>query len=147
MRHYLSLPLLLLLIACGPLSAQSDSSPSTPEEDPVETMVPHLSNPRFWLSGQANAIFQAHPPFPARYSGKNSFRPNYEKATSRVATLYSGVRLNDSTELLGDMEDATGTGMSNSLGLAGYTNSDVVRVPGEGSPLRNGPSLARGMIH
>ncbi len=140
--------LVFVLAFAGNAGAQTVSSPEpAPEDDSVETVVPHLSNTRFWLSGQVNSIFQAHPPFPASYTGEHSFRPNYEKATSRLATLYTGVRLNDSTELLGDMEDATGTGMSNSLGLAGYTNIDVVRVPGEGSPLSNAPYLARGMIH
>jgi len=126
---------------------EPDTSASSPEDDPVETMVPHFSNTRFWLSGQMNFIFQTHPPFHAQYSGAHSLDPNYEKATSRVMTLYTGVRLNNSTELLVDIEDAAGAGMSNSLGLAGYTNIDVVRIPGEGSPLSTAPYLARGMIH
>ena len=110
-------------------------------------MFPHFKDTRFWLSGQANFIFQTHPPFHAPYSGRNSLRPNYEKATSRVMTLYTGVRLNNSTELIADVEDAAGAGLSNSLGLAGITNLDVVRIPGEGSPLSTAPYLARGVIH
>ena len=55
-----------------------------------------------------NFIFQTHPPFHAAYSGKNSLSPHYEKATSRVLTLYTGVRLNNSTELLVDIEEAGG---------------------------------------
>ena len=62
------------------------------QADP-ESMFPHLQDTRFWLSGQANFIFQAHPNFHAPYSGKNSLSPDYEKATSRVLTLYTGVRL------------------------------------------------------
>jgi high affinity Mn2+ porin len=120
---------------------------SSGDDDPVETMLPHFSDTRFWLSGQANFIFQAHPSFYAQYSGKNSFHPYFEHATSRILTLYTGARLNNSTELLGDIEDAAGYGMSNSLGLAGYTNLDVVRIPGEGSPLSTAPYLARAMIH
>jgi len=124
-------------------SAASDSAP----EDDVPTMLPHLKDRRFWLSGQMNFIFQAHPPFPALYSGKNSLNPNYEKATSRVMTLYTGWRANNSLEFLADVEDAAGAGLSNSLGLAGITNLDVVRIPGEGTPLSTAPYLARGMIH
>ena len=139
----------VLVLALAPyVSAQTtDDEPAADADDPVESMVPHFHNTRFWLSGQANFIFQAHPTFPALYSGKNSFGPYYEKATSRVMTLFAGVRLNNSIELLGDLEDAAGAGMSNSLGLAGYTNIDVVRIPGEGSPLSTAPYLARGMIH
>ena len=128
-------------------AADPADPPAGTSDDSVETMVPHLSDTRFWLSGQANIIFQAHPAFHALYSGKNSFRPDFEHATSRIFTMYTGVRLNNSTELLVDIEDASGFGMSNSLGLAGYTNLDVVRIPGEGSPLSTAPYLARGMIH
>jgi len=130
-------------------SPDADEPPTPPSDaspDP-EAMFPHVKDSRFWLSGQANFIFQTHPPFHAAYRGKNSLDPNYEKATSRVMTLYTGVRLNDSTELLADVEDAAGAGLSNSLGLAGITNLDVVRIPGEGTPLSTAPYLARGMIH
>jgi len=130
-------------------SPDADEPPSPPTDtsaDP-EAMFPHFKATRFWLSGQANFIFQTHPPFHAAYSGKNSLDSDYEKATSRVMTLYTGVRLNESTELLADVEDAAGAGLSNSLGLAGITNLDVVRIPGEGTPLSTAPYLARGMIH
>jgi high affinity Mn2+ porin len=132
-----------------PAQVPSDASdtPGDPELDPIPVMFPHFRDTRFWLSGQANFIFQAHPPFPAPYSGAHSFRPEFEHATSRLLTLYTGIRVNDSTEVLVDIEDASGFGMSNSLGLAGYTNLDVVRIPGEGSPLSTAPYLARGIIH
>ncbi len=123
-----------------------DPPDPAPSGDP-EAMLPHFKDSRFWLSGQMNFISQAHPDFHADYSGKNSLSPHYEKATSRVMTLYTGVRLNNSTELLADVEDAAGGGLSNALGLAGITNLDVVRIPGEGSPLSTAPYLARGMIH
>ena len=126
--------------------AEDPAAAAAAEEDP-EVMIPHFKDTRFWLSGQGNFIFQTHPPFHALYSGKNSLNPNYEKATSRVMTLYTGVRVNDSTEFIADVEDAAGAGLSNSLGLAGITNLDVVRIPGEGTPLSTAPYLARGMIH
>lgn len=119
----------------------------TPEES-TESMLPHFGDASpFWISGQINVIFQAHPSFPADYSGKNSFSPSYVKATSRIYTLYTGLRLNHSTEALVDIEEASGQGMSNSLGLAGYSNLDVVRIPGEGSPLSEAPYVARAMVH
>ena len=130
----------------SPAADEPPGPPTDANADP-ETMFPHFKDTRFWLSAQGNFIFQTHPPFHAPYSGKNSLDPHYEKATSRVMTLYSGVRLNDSTELLADVEDAAGAGLSNSLGLAGITNLDVVRIPGEGTPLSTAPYLARGMIH
>jgi len=139
-----------------PLRAQTGETPQNPQPtapatqdepasqaDPVSAMFPHLSDTRYWLSGQANFIFQTHPPFHAPYSGTNSLSPNYEKATSRVLTVYSGIRLNDSTEIIADMEEAGGAALSTGLGLAGDPNLDIVRNPS----LSKAPYLARGMIH
>ncbi len=139
--------LLALPGACGQSSPPSDgeqpaaTSPAPDENPPdVETMFPHLTDTRYWLSGQANFIFQTHPDFPAPYSGPNSLQPNYEKALSRVLTLYTGARLNDSTELLLDIEEAGGSALSTGLGLAGNTNLDIVRNPS----LSKSPYVARG---
>jgi high affinity Mn2+ porin len=132
-------------------SAQSASADAPSVDDPAdppspanpETMLPHFRDSRLWLSGQANFIFQTHPDFHAAYSGTNSLSPHYEKATSRVMTLYTGVRLNDSTELLLDIEEAGGAALSTGLGLAGNTDLDIVRNPS----LSKAPYLGRGMIH
>ncbi len=119
-----------------------DTPASAPDASP-DTVLPHFREGRFWVSGQTNFIFQTHPGFSAKYSGANSLDPNYEKATSRVMTLYTGVRLNNSTEVLADVEEAGGAGLSKALGLAGFSNLDVVRNPTLGSA----PYLARVMVH
>ncbi len=129
---------------------KADSSPANPSDPPdspaiadPESMFPHFKDSRFWLSGQANFIFQTHPDFHADYSGPHSLSPHYDKATSRVMTLYTGVRLNNSTELLVDIEEAGGAALSTGLGLAGNTDLDIVRNP----LLSKAPYLGRGMIH
>jgi len=122
---------------------QTDDPANGPADADPEAMLPHFKDTRFWLSGQTNFIFQAHPDFHAAYSGPNSLSPHYEKATSRVMTLYTGVRLNDSTEILVDIEEAGGAALSTGLGLAGNTDLDIVRNP----LLSKAPYLARGMIH
>ena len=147
---------ILFLALCGlpagsalaqddPQEAAPKDSETKPEvaDDPLPTLFPHIETDRIWLSGQANFIFQTHPPYHAAYSGKNSLDPNYEKATSRVLTLYTGFRLNDSTEFLVDIEEAGGAALSTGLGLAGNTDLDIVRNP----LLSKAPYLARGMIH
>ena len=126
----------------------ADASPASqvadpPPDDSTESMLPHFKDSRFWLSGQANFIFQAHPDFPALYSGPHSLSPNFDRATSRVLTLYSGVRLDNSTEFLVDVEEAGGSALSTGLGLAGNTDLDIVRNP----LLSKAPYLGRGMIH
>jgi high affinity Mn2+ porin len=146
-----------LLIVGGASRVQAQADPSSIQQSgaspaesipcatdpPTESMFPHFKSTRFWLSGQANFIFQAHPGFHALYSGKNSLSPHYEKATSRVLTLYTGVRINNSTELLVDIEEAGGAALSTGLGVAGAPNLDIVRNP----LLSKAPYLARGMVH
>src|SRR5580698_9491346 len=135
--------------AARPVAAtQSDTTaapvaPDSPPDENPEAMFPHFKDTRFWLSGQANFIFQTHPPFPAAYSGTHSLSPNYEKATSRVMTLYTGMRINDSAELLVDIEEAGGAALSSGFGLAGNTDLDIVRNP----LLSKAPYLGRAEIH
>ena len=156
MRRRFHFPILLLvlsgLVLVEGALAQDDPQKSAPTstetkpeiaDDPAPAMFPHFETGRFWLTGQANFIFQTHPPFHAAYSGQNSLSPDYEKATSRVLTLYTGLRLNHSTEFLVDMEEAGGAALSTGLGLAGNTDLDIVRNPS----LSKAPYLARGIIH
>jgi high affinity Mn2+ porin len=125
--------------AADPASASGDPS----ADDSTESMLPHFKSTRFWLSGQANFVFQTHPTFQASYSGTHSLSPDYEKATSRVVTLYTGVRLNNSTEFLVDIEEAGGAALSSGFGLAGDTDLDIVRNP----LLSKEPYLGRTLIH
>jgi high affinity Mn2+ porin len=124
-------------------TVDTDPSSAAPDETATESMFPRLKSTRFWLSGQANFIFQTHPDFPALYSGPHSLGPHYEKATSRLMTLYTGVRVNNSTEFLADIEEAGGDALSLGFGLAGNTNLDIVRNPS----LSKAPYLGRGEIH
>ncbi len=100
----------MLLLAC-PLvlhaqrqEQQQKQQENAPDSHDPETFFPHPDR-RYWISGQINFIFQSNPPFDAAYSGKNSFRNSYQKATSRLMTLFTGLKLNDSTELLADVEE------------------------------------------
>ncbi|HEX6824659.1 MAG TPA: carbohydrate porin [Candidatus Sulfotelmatobacter sp.] len=106
-------------------------------------MFPHFQSTRFWLSGQANFIFQTHPDFHSPYSGPHSLRSDYEKATSRVLTLYTGARVTNSLEFLVDVEESGGSALSDGFGLAGNTNLDIVRNPF----LSKAPYLGRGEVH
>jgi hypothetical protein len=107
------------------------------------TLLPHPDDTRWWLSGQLNVIAQAHPSFPSPYSGPNSLSAPVDSAVSFVATVYGGYRLTDTTELLLDVESAGGAGIGQALGLAGFTNLDVVRNPTLGAA----PYVARAEVH
>jgi len=110
-------------------------------------MFPHPENARYYIAGQANIILQAHGPFHSPYQGPNSLQARGEYKTSLVGTLYLGLQLNHnprySTDAIVDLESAGGRGISQALGLAGFTNLDVVRNPNLGSK----PYLARVQIH
>jgi len=125
-------------------SAGTPPAPATtePESSDPLTLFPHSETSRYWISGQANIVLQWHGRFPAAYSGTNSFKSVPENTTSKVYTLYLGYELTHTTEVYLDIESAGGHGLSNALGLAGFTNLDVVRNPSLGDV----PYLARLML-
>jgi high affinity Mn2+ porin len=142
-RHLVFFCAIIILLSSISLSQQTpDPTHDAVPENP-ESMFPHLTNTKFWLSGQSNFIFQAHPQFHALYSGPHSLGTLYDKATSRLITLYTGVRLNNSSEVLVDIEEAGGAALSTGFGLAGDTNLDIVRNPS----LSKAPYFGRGMYH
>jgi high affinity Mn2+ porin len=138
-------------LTLAPVAAQQSDSNLPPPREPenaeastsTESMLPHFKSTRFWLSGQANFIFQTHADFHSLYSGAHSLRSRYEKATSRVLTLYTGARVTNSLEFLVDIEESGGSALSDGFGLAGNTNLDIVRNPF----LSKAPYLGRGEIH
>jgi high affinity Mn2+ porin len=122
------------------------TSPRTsgdPDTDPPLIMFPHPETERLWISGQANFISQWHPAFHSPYQGRNSLSPQAQDATSRVLTLYTGLRLTQNAELLCDVQETGGHGIGEALGLAGFTNLDVVRNP----TLSKAPYIANLMWH
>ena len=132
----------LVLVIVGGASATAQTAPDTPSAG-TTTMFPHPEASRWWLSGQVNLISQTHGGFTSPYQGDNSLRPQREQALSRLWTIYTGVKLPGHTEVLFDIESAGGRGLSDALGLAGFTNLDVVRNPTLGSA----PYIARAMVH
>ena len=127
-------------------SAIAPSAPM-PEDDAAPTMLPHPENSRYLITGQANIIFQAHGPFHSPYEDVNSFLGRGEYKTSLLGTLFLGAQLrNDpktNTDVIFDLESSGGRGISEALGLAGFTNLDVVRNPNLGST----PYMARVQLH
>lgn len=124
---------------------QSSAPASEPSVDPnpLPVMFPHPETDRLWISGQANFISQWHPAFHSPYSGKNSLPPEAQDATSHVLTLFTGLRLTGTAELLCDVQESGGHGIGEALGLGGITNLDVVR----NTTLSRAPYVARLMWH
>jgi hypothetical protein len=143
------------LVAPSPLSQDGygrmpgDQSPvgREPQDPPIVSMFPHAEDARYWISGQANIILQGDLPFHSPYQGANSFIGRGEYKASLLGTLYMAFRPSRSirynNDLILDLESAGGRGLSEALGLAGFTNLDVVRNPN----LSSTPYLARYQVH
>jgi high affinity Mn2+ porin len=127
--------------------SEADVAPVAPPEAEMLTMFPHSDSASYWVSGQANSIFQMHGHFRSPYEGVNSLRDIFEYKASEVATLYLGYQWHPNTryntDFILDLENAGGRGVSQALGLAGQTNLDVVRNPN----LSISPYLSRYVIH
>jgi high affinity Mn2+ porin len=126
-----------------PSSAQIAPAPDeTPTAQPP-TFFLHSETSRFWISGQVNFISEWHPNFHSPYQGPNSLSPQAQDASSRVLTLFTGVELSSTSELLCAVQETGGHGLGEALGIAGFTNLDVVRNP----QLTKAPYVARLMWH
>jgi high affinity Mn2+ porin len=125
------------------LAGLAGAQPPATEPAGPDTLFPHPAGTRWWLSGQINLIEQGHGDFTSPYEGPNSLRPVGERALSRVWTIFTGCRVTKWMDVIVDVEAAGGKGVSDALGLAGFSNLDVVRNPTLGST----PYLARGMVH
>ena len=150
-RAAVGIPMALLL--CANLSAQIPQLQGVPSatvddtsnqvgDGPV-TFFPHSESSRFWISGQANFISEWHPAFHSPYQGPNSLSHQAQDASSRVLTLFTGVELGSTAEILCDVQETGGHGIGEALGLAGFTNLDVVRNP----QISKAPYVARLMWH
>ena len=123
------------------------SPDSLPDDAGPATVFRHPETARYLVAGQANIVFQSHGPFHSPYQSPDSFLGRGEYKTSLLGTLYLGYQLRKSpgsaTDVIFDLESSGGRGLSEALGLAGFTNLDVVRNPSLGSV----PYVARVQLH
>ena len=150
--YYTALACLLAATTAHPQQAPSAPTPApvsdtAPAADVSPAIFKHPDTTPYLILGQANIIFQAHAPFHSPYSGPNSTQARGEYKPSLLGTLYLGYQLNRNprfaTDAILNVEASGGRGISQALGLAGFTNLDVVRNPTLGSK----PYLARYQIH
>ena len=143
----------LLLGALGALAAllaartARAKNPEEPEDAPKAgndiTFLDHDPDLDYWFGMEANSIAQFKPAFHSPYQGTNSLHGDGEAAISGLFTVFTGHRATRTTEIILDGEMAVGGGLSQALGLAGFTNLDVVRNPS----LPHDPYVARFQIH
>jgi high affinity Mn2+ porin len=134
----------IALLATRAALAKNPEEPETaPKAGSDITFLDHDPDLDYWFGIEANSIAQFNPAFSAPYSGTNSFGPKGGAAISGLLTVFTGHRVTRMTELILDGEMAVGGGLSNALGIAGFTNLDVVRNP----TLPHDPYVARFQIH
>ncbi len=131
----------------GSAETQSLAPKLQPPDDDRFTFFRHPDFTRYWISGQENTIYQMHGNFHSPYKGPNSFTAPFQYKASYVGTLMLAYQLNPNpryeTEVIYNEESTGGRGLSQALGLAGFTNLDVVRNPNLGPT----PYMAKVEIH
>lgn len=125
-RHWLAAAFIAVLLVTA--RARAFDIPALPAAP-----VPYL------VGGQATVVWQYHSTFDSAYQGPNSLRPQAEDRISDTYTLYTGVRLLPWFDVYANPEMIRGGGLSDALGLAGFTNGEVIRNPDVGGS----PYLAR----
>jgi high affinity Mn2+ porin len=77
---------------------------------------------------QATSVTQGHYSFPSPYQGTNSLVPTEDAQTSITTTFFSGLLLGSFGEIYFNPELSAGSGISKTLGIAGYPNGEIYRV-------------------
>jgi len=80
------------------------------------------------VHGQATFIEQYHPAFRSLYRGPNSLDPGSRGNETANVTLYAGARPWDGGEAWADLEMDQGFGLSDTLGVAAFTNGEGSKV-------------------
>ena len=122
----------------GPLPQQAGvktPSPETPSAEEVqkaaleaaEQPTPKVA-PWYSVHAQATVVSQGNWKFFSPYVGTNSLRPNLNYRTTNTDTLYLDVRPWHGGEIVFNPEVSGGTGLSNTLGLAGFPNGEATRI-------------------
>ena len=77
------------------------------------------------LHGQTTFVTQYHPGFHSAFRGPNSLDPQAQARETWDLTLYGGLRLWRGAELWVNPEVDQGFGLSNTLGVAGFTSGEA----------------------
>jgi high affinity Mn2+ porin len=108
--------------ACAPIAwadAEGDGQAPAAAEAPSQSWALHA---------QSTVVEQYHPAFRSPYRGSESLDPGARGQETVDATLYAGVSLWKGMELWANPELDQGFGLSNTLGLAGFSSGEAYKV-------------------
>jgi high affinity Mn2+ porin len=108
------LPLVILLLSVIKLASGQDT----------------VKQERYSFHFQQTIITQYKPGFNAPYSGLNSLSPLTETQSSITSTFFGAVRLWKGAEAYFNPEISGGSGLSKTLGVAGFPNGETFRIGG-----------------
>jgi high affinity Mn2+ porin len=120
---------LLLLWGAASLRALEDTSTST-ETAGASTLK---SAELFSFHAQYTGTIQAHPSFAATETGANSLTPQSSCKNTNDLTLFLGLHVSEYGELFINPEIDQGFGLSDTLGLAGFSSGEAYKV-GKNTP-------------
>ena len=92
------------------------------------------------LYGQVTNVTQGHPPFTSPYEGDNSLISHGRTEETTDLTVYAGLGMPGNAELWLNPEIDQGFGLSNTLGLAGFSSGEAYKV-GANKPYLRLPRL------
>ena len=133
---------LMLLVVSARACAQDNAAPPGNADVTVENVVPASATDmvqRFALHAQSTFTVQGTPGFASPYVGTNSLTPHQVKETFDF-TVYAGLRLWDGAEIWVNPEIDQGFGLSNTLGVAGFTSGEAYKI-GKANPYFKLPRL------
>jgi hypothetical protein len=135
---------ILPAFALAPCVAHAQAAPIPATQDQPQPQPAAANQPLlpYELGLQATLIDQNLFKFHSPYQGPHSLKSRNENEKSDTYTLYLGVRLTQGLDAYLNPEMARGNGLSQTIGLAGFTNGDVIRNPDLGQD----PYLARYLI-
>ena len=122
-KHAVAFAALALWLGGAAVAHADDTTPATPPEAPEDRS----------LHGQATFTEQYHPAFASPYRGANSLDPGSRGDETFDATLFAGLRLWAGGEAYINPEIDQGFGLSDTLGVAGFTSGEAYKV-GASSP-------------
>ena len=113
----------LLAALCLAAAARADDAPATADAAPEQ-----------WsLHGQATTVLQYHAGFRSPYAGLNSLSGDSHDDETTDLTLFAGARLWQGAAFYLNPEVDQGYGLSDTLGLAGFSSGEAYKV-GSNSP-------------
>ncbi len=138
-NNYFSTRKLIILGASLTLSisgfGQNNTSLSAGESADTDTTAkPICKVEKLGYHFQTTVISQRHLDFSAPYSSTNSLQTSEKQRLSVTSTLYMGCRLWKNAEIYFNPELSGGQGLSQTRGIAGFTNGETFRI-GEAQPV------------